>query len=530
MRRFALSSLALVAAVSMIHAFAGCGSETTPEGVPDGGDEASADGSNPNPNPGTDGSTDGGGPGDAFIDQINPDATIDASTCKLVGQGCGASGECCTANCLVDGGADSGLAPNTCAPPNSACKLPGVACLNGTECCTGSCVGNLCSNKQCVPDTPAGACAKNEDCCSGNCQPDGNGGGLCARVNGGGTCKTSGNPCAGNTECCSNFCNNGTCSGAVSFCTQETEICGANFECCSGNCVKAGGALLGTCGAPLGGGASGCKPTGTVCQPGTPAGDGGVCESSCCSRSCGPFGGANGFKVCQPPSGCKPTGEVCRTDTDCCGGPGSPDPKGGQPNTCNKPAGAEFGRCNNGGACREPGSICKAGGFDSCSAENNCCESFGQPAGNCNNTPENCCKQDALGIPRCLVSYIDCTAAIPPAGTACATSADCCGNPCINNQCIGTTCVPKGGECTSNADCCPGLPCTTLPGSTKGICGGVLVDGGVQPPPDGGADAGPDGGGEGDGGVPCSLYGQTCNDTADCCNGVPCTSGRCRFP
>jgi hypothetical protein len=28
----------------------------------------------------------------------------------------------------------------------------------------------------------------------------------------------------------------------------------------------------------------------------------------------------------------------------------------------------------------------------------------------------------------------------------------------------------------------------------------------------------------------CALYGQTCSVTADCCNGVPCTAGKCIIP
>jgi hypothetical protein len=32
-----------------------------------------------------------------------------------------------------------------------------------------------------------------------------------------------------------------------------------------------------------------------------------------------------------------------------------------------------------------------------------------------------------------------------------------------------------------------------------------------------------------DGGT-CALYGQICTVAGDCCNGVPCTAGRCRFP
>jgi hypothetical protein len=60
-----------------------------------------------------------------------------------------------------------------------------------------------------------------------------------------------------------------------------------------------------------------------------------------------------------------------------------------------------------------------------------------------------------------------------------------------------------------------------------GPCGGNSGDGGI---PGGG-----DGGNPGDGGTPtggndggCSLYGQLCTSSANCCNGVPCTSGRCQ--
>ncbi|MBX3224760.1 MAG: hypothetical protein KF795_29860, partial [Labilithrix sp.] len=63
------------------------------------------------------------------------------------------------------------------------------------------------------------------------------------------------------------------------------------------------------------------------------------------------------------------------------------------------------------------------------------------------------------------------------------------------------------------------------PGSAKGVCGGtILPDGGVS---DAGTDAG--GGNLPDGGT-CALYGQTCTESGDCCSGVPCTGGRCRYP
>ncbi|MBX3208917.1 MAG: hypothetical protein KF764_28050 [Labilithrix sp.] len=516
MRKLPRGAFALLAAaLSVLGVFAGCGSEAVEigPGTTDdagGGDDSASDGAGQD----DDGSKAIDG---AIKDSGASDVSInDAAACKIVGQTCAGSGDCCSANCDAPS--------STCAPPLTVCKAPGEQCVAPNECCTGSCVNGACSNKQCVPDKPtAGACGQPGDCCSGICTN-----GTCGSVNGGQSCRTAGNPCANANECCSNLCNNGICSGAVSFCTQQGEVCSTNFECCTGNCVKAGGNVTGTCGAPLGMGASQCRPSGTVCGVSADGGatDPGQCESSCCSRSCGPFGGLNGFRVCQPASGCRPTGEVCRADSDCCGWSGSPEPKNG-PVQCSKPSSTvEFGRCNNGTACREPGSVCKVGGSESCSAENNCCETIGQPAGNCNNTPSNCCAKDALGIPRCLVKYVGDCSMPPPAGSVCATSADCCGNPCVNNQCGAPgSCIPKGGVCTTSADCCVGIPCVQAPGSAKGVCGGTLLpDGGVS---DAGTDAG--GGNLPDGGT-CALYGQTCTESGDCCSGVPCTGGRCRYP
>jgi hypothetical protein len=80
--------------------------------------------------------------------------------------------------------------------------------------------------------------------------------------------------------------------------------------------------------------------------------------------------------------------------------------------------------------------------------------------------------------------------------------------------------------CTSNADCCPGIPCVIQPGQTSGLCGGPS-DGGT--PTDGGTTT-PDGGDAG----ACTLYGQICTMSSECCalgtTAVPCIGGRCRFP
>jgi hypothetical protein len=74
--------------------------------------------------------------------------------------------------------------------------------------------------------------------------------------------------------------------------------------------------------------------------------------------------------------------------------------------------------------------------------------------------------------------------------------------------------VPVTGPCTINADSCPGNTCVVPLGSTQGTCNGVA------PPP--GTDSGVP---VNDAGVPtCSLYGQACTSDSQCCNGVPCTS------
>src|SRR4029434_2062030 len=85
----------------------------------------------------------------------------------------------------------------------------------------------------------------------------------------------------------------------------------------------------------------------------------------------------------------------------------------------------------------------------------------------------------------------------------------------------GGICVGAGGACTTGADCCPGLPCVMTPGSTRGVCGDQPpTDGGIVTPP---PDSAPP---PNDAGV-CTAYGQICTMDGECCDGVPCTGGRC---
>src|SRR5262249_50970164 len=148
------------------------------------------------------------------------------------------------------------------------------------------------------------------------------------------------------------------------------------------------------------------------------------------------------------------------------------------------------------------------------------------------------CHQDLLGVPRCSYANKGDAGTCTRAGDACSTSADCCnGVPCVPNPgwdggaaqyiCASTLCQPVSAGCTTNADCCPGNLCYLPPGASKGTCNPL-----VPPPTDaGGADSGPADGGltTPDGGT-CSLFGQVCTTTNDCCNSLPCLGGRCLTP
>jgi hypothetical protein len=297
--------------------------------------------------------------------------------------------------------------------------------------------------------------------------------------------------------------------------------------------LSAGG-VLGTCAAAPPGGPANCGLTdGTLCAGGATF-DGGLpqCGGACCSRACAPWG-PSGVFVCQPASGCHVVGDLCTADVDCCGSAGLPGGSG-KPVTCVITAPATVGVCRLPMGCKPDGDVCKLQTM-SCNASCDCC------SGNCET--QDTCKQDNVGVPRCAGACVG-------AGQACASSANCCGGtPCVPSGtdagapyvCAGSACVPGCGGCSTSADCCPGTSCIAAAGSARGTCGPCASasggdagtganDGGG---PGGGArdgggpgGAGQDGGGSGGGGV-CAQFGQICQTAADCCNGLPCASGRC---
>ncbi|HEY8039539.1 MAG TPA: hypothetical protein VIF15_07085 [Polyangiaceae bacterium] len=417
-----------------------------------------------------------------------------------------------------DGGlSDANLVPDVLGGGNGSCLALGAACKSGGDCCSTDCANGVCDYPACQSDN--GACTASGQCCSQTCTA-----GKCVALNP--NCSTLGNQCTSNTQCCSSLCTGGTCQPS-SFCAQAGDACTASGECCTGTCTIASGQSIGTCALSPPSGPANCGMVdGQLCGGSGPDGgatflDSGLprCGGPCCSRACAPWG-PTGVLVCQPASGCHVVGDLCTTDTDCCGSAGLPGGSG-KPVTCDKSGGGAIGICRNPQGCKPDGDVCKLKTM-SCNSSCDCC------SGNCET--QDTCKQDNVGVPRCAAAQC-----VNPGGS-CASSANCCnGAPCVPNPtgnppyvCYGSSCVPSCGTCTNNADCCPGFACDIPTGSTHGVCGpcGGGTDGGTG---DGGT-TGDSGTTTGDAGGGCALYGQICAVASDCCNGVPCTSGRCEPP
>jgi hypothetical protein len=420
-----------------------------------------------------------------------------APDCTATGTACADGADaCCTGFCDELSG-QCARVPGTCVAADGDCSV-------GPDCCSLSCIDFKCSGDQCVSDNES--CDQDGECCSGVCTDN-----ACAPLNA--SCKTAGNVCATNAECCAGLCNDpdgdgtSTCNNAPSFCTIAGDACVTDGECCGGLCSKADGAALGLCQLVPSSGATGCESLGEVCGNGAdydPATQElPTCGGECCSRACFPYG-PTGVLICQPPSGCRPTGELCYEDSDCCGGPGQPDHS--QANVmCRKEPGYNVGRCDNGNMCAPAGAICRLQDVQ-CNATATCC------AGNA--IQDGVCQQDALGIPRCGISQCapndpTCGENCDPAtkvGMTCASSADCCGNPCTalpgtEAFVCGAACQMTGSTCTTNTDCCSGLPCVIPAGSTQGTCGNNQG---------------------------CADYGQACDANNLCCNDLPCSNGICQ--
>lgn len=420
--------------------------------------------------------------------------------CLAFGQTCASGGDCCSGICDPS--------TTTCVASINKCTATGGGCASSTECCSLACTAGRCSASACIGDNQA--CVDSASCCGGSCSA-----GLCKPLNA--ACHTAGNPCTDNTQCCSSLCDAGTCKLGASFCIQTGDVCSDSSTCCSGDCQKSTG-TLGTC-APPPSGATYCSDgvDGTVC---------GACNG-CCSRLCAPYA-PTGVRVCQPASGCRVNGDLCRKDSDCCGAAGTGLPGDGNV-VCQIDAGKAIGICRNPRSCNPQGNVCHLKNYvcDISSARNDCCAGVGN---------SGVCQLDMLGVPRCNGLGTTCLAG----GAICSSAKDCCNQmPCVPDgtgflRCYAppvstldggvppSACVPAGGPCSINGDCCIGSTCIQPIGSTQGICGTPSLPPGTPPATDAGAtDASAPG---------CAEYGQLCTTGADCCGGVACSNGRCMDP
>ncbi|MDQ3264336.1 MAG: hypothetical protein M3Y59_11840 [Myxococcota bacterium] len=462
----------------------GAGCNCNPDLRPDGG----LDGSVEEDGGGTDSGTPDAGP-DPVRDGGELITTDGGGQCVVNGAVCTPDGDpaCC-----------SGYCNGTTCQAAIFCAPAAAACTANTQCCTGSCVSGECTEDRC--NNLGQQCSIGADCCSGTCST-----GVCAQISGS-SCLATGSACtAGGTACCSQNCRSGICERAAT-CNTTGDVCYSNGDCCSLLCSGTGG-NAGVC----------TTGTGLCDQAGTP------CDSfgTCCSRVCADPG--SGRKVCQAVSGCRPAGDSCTSDLGCCGG----KPNG----TVDCDNAGSF--CDNGQACRAPGTICgkpteadggcarnQDGSCFEVNNETNCCE--GVKIGPRDLT----CKVDEVGVPRCFgggdpgtcpTGYTGVAGCCIAVGEICNFSDQCCnGSPCVPDavgvrRCTVSTCIGLGNECQpatdgGNSGCCSG---TCLP--TSEITYACQLSG-----------TGTDGGG-------CQANTEVCTASSQCCSGI-CEGGTCKAP
>jgi hypothetical protein len=332
-------------------------------------------------------SVEDGGPGDCIT--VNGGG---GGGCTQDGNPCTGGSGCCSRIC-----SDPGTGSDVCLPA-TGCRLTGDWCVDSPECCGYGVSGNVqCTNGRCdngtscngtgnicgAPVLPDGGKVNaSQNCCDGMksvCKLDSSG---IPRCFGGGTsqcptgytgvapcCIASGQTCQFKDQCCgSSPClpnpDGGqdlvcapplTCVAVGGGCTNFSD---GGTDCCSGTVCGSGGA----CQVPITDGGS-CQPNGTTCSA----------SSMCCSMICAM---GDGGLVCTPPPTCSPQGNVCTSTTDCCSGL-----------TCNIPAGMTSGTCDI--------SVCIGIG-QTCSLTNsNCCTGLfclDQTGGGCDVTGSCTCQ------------------------------------------------------------------------------------------------------------------------------------------
>jgi hypothetical protein len=310
------------------------------------------------------------------------------------------------------------------------CSAIGSGCASASECCSNACAatcqlgGGGCG----AMDAP---CTADYNCCSGTCS-------LGSCIGSGTPCLTAGEPAGSDLQCCSRLRDTDGRCRAHPVCRPRGEPCSSGAQCCSLYCEN------GYCKGLLW-----CLATFEPCEN----------NSDCCSGECDPD--SFGFRVCIPIGGCRTSGrllttegalnefgEICASSAECCSALCEPDSSGAL--RCKKRGDPRSGASNP--VCLPEGELCNTG--STCCSGAKCIAPVAPP--------------DA--------GYVLPTRCLIPSGTLCRSDGASCVEPsqCCIAICVlhpdqtyrcgppgvdAGTCIPAGGGCTRDADCCSGTLC-----------------------------------------------------------------------
>jgi hypothetical protein len=343
----------------------------------------------------------------------------------LVVAACG-SGSGATDGSVFDG---SGTAIDAADGDGGTCVGLDGECVLNADCCSERCEGRTCVPSDCL-DQGLG-CGANGECCSTMCHPDDS---VCEAIVIPGDCASFGGQCGQNTDCCSDNCVNQSgqpCGGGGAGCTCGPSVgCLASGDPCSGDSACCNS----LCDTPSDPADAVCAAVGACKTAGEPCGTAGY-NASCCSTVC-LDGHGEGINRCQHLGGCRVQDDLCTNDAECCSG--ACQPKGQTSD------GRPIMRCANVTNCSPVGEVCGGQGSSS-----NCCPSGGGRRG---------CEETGAGFSRCFGGGSNCVLA----GQPCGPTDQCCTTPpgleCQPGpQQVDICCLPDGEICAFGDLCCSGV-------------------------------------------------------------------------
>jgi len=447
---------AMVLAMGLVMAFAGCGddpAEETATGTSE--DSVAGDESTSGVEDATEETDD--------VQESEPDVEAPAG-CE-VDEDCPApSSECAISIC------EQGT--KTCAEKaltdGASCQVGTGSCVFVGQCDAGACVsteggvlgcddGNVCTTDTCEQETGCvfqaieGCCNVNEDCVSGDackigvCEEA-----VCSYVEAEDCCYVD-EDCADDIFCTADICvPGGSCSNEqIPGCCGANDDCSDGVECTSDTCDLE----TGTCSSePI----EGCCQVDEDCEDGNPCTSSG-CSDGTCSYTVDPF-------CCQEDTDCDDqlpcTSNICDPETnectfedqeDCCFfGNDCSDDNPCTIDNCDKPEDDEdaTGTCSN-------------------ELLNGCCYDMGDGVpSECDD--DNPCTDDACDLELQLCEYTS------NYGPDCCNEMGVCddGNPCTYDSCDGLLCAtsPVPNCCLVLDDCAPAGACETVSCSDLNIC------------------------------------------------------------